>query len=52
MEYLIDYGDEELKNIGEKFIQDQIENIAREDIKNIVTNNLVELKKGKRDLYL
>nr|WP_330372531.1 [FeFe] hydrogenase H-cluster radical SAM maturase HydG [Clostridioides mangenotii] len=52
MEYLIDYGDEELKNIGEKFIQNQIENIAREDIKNIVSNNLVELKKGKRDLYL
>jgi len=52
MEFLIDYGDEELKEIGEKFIKEQIQNIERDDIKNIVTNNLVALKEGKRDLYL
>lgn len=52
MEYLIDYGDDELKSIGEKFIQSEIDKIERDDIRDIVSGNMVALKEGKRDLYL
>lgn len=52
MEYLIDYGDDELKSIGEKFIQSEIAKIERDDIRDIVSRNMVALKEGKRDLYL
>ena len=52
MEYILDYGDEELLKIGDEFIAGEVEKIEREDIKKIVIDNLTKLKKGERDLYL
>lgn len=52
MEFLIDYGDEELKTMGQDLILKEIDKIEREDIKNIVINNISSLKQGQRDLYL
>ena len=51
-EFLLDYGDEELKLLGDTLITDELNKIEREDIKNIVSNNLVSLLNGERDLYL
>ena len=52
MEFLIDYGDEELKVMGKELISKEISKIERDDIKNIVSNNIVALQNGERDLYL
>ena len=52
MEYILDYGDKELLKIGDEFIAGEVEKIEREDIKKIVIDNLIKLKKGERDLYL
>ncbi|MDK2563044.1 [FeFe] hydrogenase H-cluster radical SAM maturase HydG [Romboutsia sedimentorum] len=52
MEFLLDYGDEELKLMGEEFIAKEIDKIENENTKNIVINNIASLKEGKRDLYL
>jgi 2-iminoacetate synthase len=52
MEFLLDYGDEELKLMGEEFITKEINKIENENTKNIVINNIASLKEGKRDLYL
>jgi len=52
MEYILDYGDDELFKTGNEFIMGEVSKIEREDIRNIVINNLEKLKKGERDLYL
>lgn len=51
MEFLLDYGDEELKEKGEKLIKEEINKIKREDIKNIVIQNIEKIKNGERDLF-
>lgn len=52
MEFILDYGDEELYSKGEKFILNEVVKIEREDIKKLVENNLEKLKNGERDLYI
>ncbi|MEW9094324.1 MAG: [FeFe] hydrogenase H-cluster radical SAM maturase HydG [Clostridiaceae bacterium] len=52
MEFILDYGDEELYESGEKIILQEIEKIERQDIKDITIKNIERLKKGERDLYL
>lgn len=51
-EFVLDYGDEELCQLAEEVIKRETEAIRREDIKNIVKENLERLKEGKRDFYL
>ncbi|GAA0745424.1 [FeFe] hydrogenase H-cluster radical SAM maturase HydG [Clostridium oceanicum] len=51
IEYIMDYGDEELKTLGEELINKEIEKIQREDIKNKVLENIEKIKNGKRDLF-
>lgn len=51
MEYILDYGDNELNEIGTSFIMREVEKIPREDIKKLVLKHLVQLKNGQRDLY-
>lgn len=50
-EYLIDYGTLEVKEIGEKVIQKELENIPNQNIQNETKNKLNSLEKGKRDPY-
>ncbi|MFH1307207.1 MAG: [FeFe] hydrogenase H-cluster radical SAM maturase HydG [Candidatus Micrarchaeota archaeon] len=50
-EYLIDYADEELKKIGNKVIEKEIENIPDEKRREITVSRLKEIENGKRDLY-
>ena len=51
-EYLEDYASEETKQLGEKLIQEHIERIENEKVKELTRERLEEIKKGKRDLYL
>ncbi|MGL5346629.1 MAG: [FeFe] hydrogenase H-cluster radical SAM maturase HydG [Peptostreptococcaceae bacterium] len=51
-EFLLDYGDNELNNLGDNLIKNELLKIEREDIKNILSTNLVCLENGERDLYL
>jgi 2-iminoacetate synthase len=52
MEFMLDYGDEELRSLCEELIYKELEKIQREDIRNLTLSKLDKLKNGERDLYL
>ena len=52
MEFALDYGDKEILEKSETLIKNEINNIKRDDVRELVKNNLEKLKKGERDLYL
>ncbi len=48
-EYLVDYASAETRTIGETLIQQELKNIPKEQIRNIVEKNLREIELGQRD---
>ena len=48
-EFLEDYASTETKEIGEKLIEKEIENIGKERVKDIVRERLVKIENGNRD---
>lgn len=52
MEFMLDYGDQELFLKGEALIHEETMKIEREDIRDLTLQNLERLKNGERDLYL
>lgn len=50
-EYLLDYGDDEVKRIGEKVIEEQARGISDTPRREATLKRLKELGSGKRDLY-
>lgn len=52
MEYIEDYGDAELSEMGKAFIQKETEKIEREDIRQLVKLKLEKIEAGERDLFL
>ncbi|MDD6646119.1 MAG: [FeFe] hydrogenase H-cluster radical SAM maturase HydG [Oscillospiraceae bacterium] len=48
-EYLIDYASEETRKIGEKLIEDELNNIPKEKVRDICEENLEKIEQGKRD---
>ncbi len=52
MEFVIDYGDEELNVLGRKTIYDAVEKIPRDDIRKLTQENLKKIEGGARDLFL
>lgn len=52
MEFIMDYGDEELHVKGEALIKEELKKIEKEDVRNLVSNNIEKIKNGERDLYL
>lgn len=52
MEFIVDYGDEELYNMAQGLIMEEVGKIEREDIRNLVLENLEKIKNGERDLFL
>lgn len=52
MEFVVDYGDEELYGKAEALIKEEAEKIKREDVKKLVLNNIERIKNGERDLYV
>ena len=49
-EYLMDYASDKTKEIGEKLIEKEIENIGKEKVKEIVRERLQKIENGERDL--
>lgn len=52
MEFIMDYGDEDLYNLAKGLIMEEVEKIEREDIRNLVLDNIEKIKMGERDLFL
>ena len=50
-EYLVDYALEDTKKIGDKLIEKEIENIGKDEIKELVRKQLTKIENGTRDLY-
>ena len=48
-EYLMDYASDKTKEIGEKLIEKEIENIGKEKVKEIVRERLKKIENGERD---
>lgn len=51
-EYLMDYASPETRKKGEALIEKEIENISRDDIKELVRENLKKIENGERDFRL
>lgn len=49
-EYLLDYADEETREIGEKTIIKSLNNISSEKVRNLTWEALKRTENGKRDL--
>lgn len=52
MEFILDYGDEEIMKKGEELIDKEAKAIAREDVRKLLLRNLDRLKNGERDLFI
>lgn len=50
-EFLLDYADDELRDIGEKTIQENFKNIESEKIKEETLKRLKRIENGERDLF-
>ncbi len=48
-EFLMDYASEKTKELGEKFIKEELEKLKNENLKKTIANNLSEIEKGNRD---
>ena len=48
-EYLLDYASEDTRNKGLKLIEDEMKNIPKEKVRQIVMEHLQEIEKGNRD---
>lgn len=51
-EFALDYGDDELKGMVDKIIEEQIECIEKDNIKALTIENIKSIKEGKRDLFV
>ena len=52
MEYVLDYGDEDTCKKAENIIYKEAEKINNPNIKKFITEGIVKLKEGQRDLYI
>jgi 2-iminoacetate synthase len=51
-EYLQDYGDDELREIGERAIRENLEQIPRQAARRLTEDMLARIEKGERDLRI
>lgn len=51
-EYILDYGDNELHELGFKLIDEQVKLIKNEKIKALTAENIEKIKSGERDLFV
>lgn len=52
MEFMLDYGDDELLVKGRAFIESETEKIERQDIKQMLKLKLEKIESGERDLFI
>ena len=50
-EYLLGYGSDHLKELGEKVIAQEVEKIPSDKVKEITKERLEKLEQGAQDLY-
>lgn len=50
-EFLLDYGSPETRAVGEKVIQEQLEQISNENVKNATIHYLSKIDAGERDFH-
>ena len=50
-EFLVDYASPETKKIGDDLINREISNIGKDEIKQVVKDELIKIENGKRDIY-
>lgn len=48
-EYLVDYASKETRNIGEKLIAEELNNIPKDKVRKIACDYIKEIENGKRD---
>lgn len=48
-EYLLDYASKETKEIGEKLIEKELQNIPKQKVKEVADENIASMEFGKRD---
>lgn len=48
-EYLMDYASPETREVGEKLIEKELENVKSGKVREICRKNLEEIESGKRD---
>jgi 2-iminoacetate synthase len=51
-EYMYDYGDDNLKRIGEDFIAKEVDKIDNLTVRTLITRNVEKIKNGERDLFV
>lgn len=49
-EYLLDYGDEEARKLGDELIEKELENISNEAVRKAALEKLHRIEQGERDL--
>lgn len=51
-EYVMDYGDEEMRRQADQVINNHMDDIINDKIRDIVTENIKRIKSGERDLFI
>ncbi|MEG2381711.1 MAG: [FeFe] hydrogenase H-cluster radical SAM maturase HydG, partial [Oscillospiraceae bacterium] len=51
-EYMMDYGDDEFREMANKTIEREIPNIENEKVRELVKGNVKNIIDGQRDLYV
>ena len=51
-EYVIDYGDDELKEMAEKVIQEEVAKVPNENVRRKTQENLRRIEAGERDIFI
>lgn len=52
MEYVLDYGDEELKSMGKELVTKEVAKMAEGKHKTFVEDKIIKITEGKRDFYI
>lgn len=51
-EYILDYGDEELHELGFNLIDEQVKKIQNDKVRVLTSENIQKIKSGERDLFV
>ena len=52
LEYMLDYGDPELLEMGRKLLESEVEKIENPRVQRVVRTNIARMEAGERDLFL
>lgn len=52
LEYMLDYGDSELMELGQNLLEKEIAQMENPRVKRVVEHNIARMRSGERDLFL